>query len=100
MSKKFIKKKEDFVCERCGREVFGDGFTNHCPICLFSKHVDIFPGDRKCNCEGLMAPTRVHQDHGEYIITHRCLSCGEEKTNKKQKDDDFETLLSVVKFKK
>ena len=42
-SLKFKRKKENFVCENCGAEVKGDGFTNHCPKCLYSKHVDIFP---------------------------------------------------------
>ena len=53
--KKFIKVKEDFVCEHCGAEVKGDGYTNHCPKCLWSKHVDVHPGDRAAECGGMMA---------------------------------------------
>jgi len=55
-SLKFKKRKEDFFCENCGENVSGDGFTNHCPKCLWSKHVDVFPGDRKGSCNGLMKP--------------------------------------------
>jgi len=51
--KKFQKKKEDFKCEKCGREVIGTGYTNHCPDCLWSKHVDVNPGDRQSKCLGL-----------------------------------------------
>jgi len=88
------------MCQQCGEEVFGDGFTNHCSKCLYSKHVDIFPGDRKETCQGLMKPARVHQDHGEYILTHECLLCGKEKQNKKHKNDNFEALISVVNSNK
>ena len=53
MSATFIRKTEDFICEHCGREVRGNGYTNHCPYCLWSKHVDINPGDRAAGCGGL-----------------------------------------------
>ncbi|MST04461.1 MAG: RNHCP domain-containing protein [Candidatus Pacebacteria bacterium] len=52
----FIKVKEDFVCENCKTEVKGNGYTNHCPVCLYSKHVDVDPGDRLSKCGGLMKP--------------------------------------------
>ena len=29
MSKLFQKRKEDFICEKCGKEVVGNGYTNH-----------------------------------------------------------------------
>ena len=54
--KQFQRKKENFVCEHCGQEVIGNGYTNHCPSCLHSKHVDINPGDRAETCGGLMEP--------------------------------------------
>ncbi|WP_420871372.1 RNHCP domain-containing protein [Lysinibacillus xylanilyticus] len=34
-------------------------FRNHCPKCLFSKHVDTVPGDRASTCKGLMRPIGV-----------------------------------------
>ncbi|MEA1909889.1 MAG: RNHCP domain-containing protein, partial [Patescibacteria group bacterium] len=57
--KNFIKTTEDFTCEHCGYNVKGTGYTNHCPKCLYSKHVDDVPGDRKNKCNGLMAPIGV-----------------------------------------
>lgn len=50
--KKFQRQIEDFVCEKCGKEVKGDGYTDHCPRCLRSKHVDVNPGDRRSKCNG------------------------------------------------
>ena len=73
--KKFQKRKEDFVCEHCGAEVKGNGYTNHCPKCLWSKHVDIFPGDRLEDCGGLMEPVAVEaKKAGKYTIVHKCVS--------------------------
>ena len=38
---------EDFICENCGKDVEKSSYTarDHCPYCLYSKHVDINPGD-------------------------------------------------------
>jgi hypothetical protein len=77
--KKFQRKKEDFVCQNCGTKVKGNGYTNHCPVCLYSKHVDINPGDRLSSCHGLMAPEDFEIKNGEYVIIHRCLKCGLKK---------------------
>lgn len=95
--KNFIKNKEDFVCEQCGASVVGSGYTNHCPRCLYSKHVDIIPGDRAHACEGLMQPIQVKQKGKEYILTHKCLVCDTEKNNKLSKNDNFEAVFSVIK---
>lgn len=50
--KKFQRTTENFVCEKCGFIVEGNGYTNHCPNCIWSKHVDIHPGDRASLCGG------------------------------------------------
>lgn len=97
MSKKFIKNKEDFICQNCGAEVSGTGFTNHCYKCLWSKHVDINPGDREERCGGMMQPVSVEQKNGEYRILHRCQKCGIEKVNKVSSNDEFEEVLKVAK---
>lgn len=76
MSNKFQRKIEDFVCENCGYLVSGSGYTNHCSRCLFSKHVDIFPGDRAEACGGLMEPIGVELSKGKYVITQKCRYCG------------------------
>lgn len=95
MSKKFQRTKEDFVCAKCGSNVRGNGYTNHCPCCLWSKHVDVNPGDRKASCRGLMEPIGVESQGGEYIITHHCITCGVEKRNKAAKNDNFDVLVQL-----
>lgn len=92
MFKKFI---EDFTCEKCGNKVVGNGFTNHCPKCLWSKHVDVEPGDRASNCDGLMKPIRVEKEGEEYKITHKCIVCNHEKRNKSNVEDDFNELVNL-----
>ena len=95
-SQKFIKNREDFVCEKCGAEVAGNGYTNHCPECLWSKHVDFFPGDRAGDCGGMMEPVKVEKTGKEYVIIHKCQKCGEEKRNKAVKEDNFQMILQIA----
>ncbi|GAP40373.1 RNHCP domain-containing protein [Flexilinea flocculi] len=96
MSAVFIRKKEDFICENCGKSVKGNGYTNHCPFCLYSKHVDIHPGDRSADCGGLMKPIRIEIHKGEKIIYHQCLKCGYVKANKSAPDDDFDRIIEIM----
>ncbi len=93
--KKFQRTKENFTCEKCGFFVEGTGYTNHCPQCLWSKHVDINPGDRKEKCLGLMKPTGIQQKKENYVIQHTCVKCGLNKNNKTGKDDDFDEMLKI-----
>lgn len=97
MSLKFQRNIEDFKCENCGNEVVGNGYTNHCPKCLYSKHVDINPGDRASSCGGLMEPISIEKKNGEERIIHRCKKCGFEKANKIQKDDNFDLIVEISK---
>ena len=94
-SRKFQRTKEDFTCEQCGFFARGSGYTNHCPRCLWSKHVDVNPGDRQATCQGLMEPVGVEQKSGEFVILHRCVKCGFERKNKVSEDDDFDTLIKL-----
>ena len=91
----FIKKIENFTCEKCGHFVEGNGYTNHCPECLWSKHIDIFPGDRQEKCGGKMEPIGVEKKGKEYVILHKCLKCGIEKPNKAVKEDNFQMIIQV-----
>ncbi len=95
--KKFNRNIEDFTCENCGTTVYGNGYTNHCPNCLYSKHVDINPGDRAAECGGLMIPVNLELKNGEYIITHQCHKCGFTRKNKMAENDNFETVLRLAK---
>ena len=97
--RQFQRKKEDFICEHCGQEVKGNGYTNHCPNCLYSKHVDINPGDRAEDCGGLMTPVELEQKDGKYIIVHKCQKCGFIRRNKVCEEDNFEEVLKLAKLK-
>ena len=95
-AKKFIRKIEDFDCEHCGKHIHGNGYTNHCPECLFSKHVDINPGDRLAHCGGLMEPISVKFTEGNYSILHHCVKCNFEKMNKVLPEDNFAKVLELA----
>ncbi len=95
----FQKRKEDFNCEYCGFSVIGDGYTNHCPRCLYSKHVDIFPGDRLEQCGGMMEPISYEKENGKESLVQRCVRCGKLRKNKVQKRDSFENLLLLARKK-
>jgi len=93
----FFKKEEDFVCKVCGTKVKGTGYTNHCPNCLFSLHVDEeIPGDRASNCKGLMEPLKAEIEKGEYILTHKCQICKKVIKNKTSQEDNFEEILKLI----
>jgi rubredoxin len=94
--KKFQKLKEDFICEHCKTEVIGNGYTNHCPKCLWSKHVDIFPGDRLEDCKGLMKPLEAGKAGDDYYIIHECQKCQYKKKNKLSSEDDFDVFVGII----
>jgi hypothetical protein len=93
--KRFRRVKENFACERCGFPARGSGYTNHCPRCLWSKHVDVNPGDRRAACRGLMEPAGVELKNGRCVILHRCVACGRERRNKAAQDDSFDAILRL-----
>ncbi len=97
MSLTFKKVEENFVCEHCGERVTGNGFTNHCPRCLWSKHVDVFPGDRASKCLGKMKPIKLEQEKGCFVVTHECTQCGYMKRNKLSPEDNFDNLIQALK---
>jgi endogenous inhibitor of DNA gyrase (YacG/DUF329 family) len=99
VSKRFTRNIEDFVCEKCGEKVKGDGYTNHCPCCLYSKHVDINPGDRQSDCKGIMEPVSVESNSKGYVITFCCTKCKAVKRNKCADSDDFQKILEIVRKK-
>lgn len=93
----FIKKVENFTCQHCGAEVKGNGFTNHCPKCLWSKHVDNDPGDREAICGGMMRPYDLYYRRHEWIISHRCETCGFTRSDKIRPEDDFDQAIELEK---
>jgi hypothetical protein len=95
MEKRFQRRTEDFICENCKFSVIGNGYTNHCPQCLYSKHVDNNPGDRRAKCHGLMPPVDLERKGDRYIILHRCERCGFERKQESNAQDDFEALIAL-----
>ena len=93
--KRFTKRIENFTCAHCGAEVLGNGYTNHCPKCLWSRHVDNNPGDRQSNCGGMMRPISVEQKGGEFIITHKCEKCRKTIKQKTSENDDVDAIIAI-----
>lgn len=93
--KKFTRTVENFTCMNCGATVLGNGYTNHCPKCLWSRHVDENPGDRASKCGGMMRPISVSIEKGEYIITHKCEQCGHIRRQHAAPDDNTDTIISL-----
>jgi len=90
--------KENFNCENCDFEVVGNGFTNHCPECLCSKHVDNTPGDRvmleECGC--LMEPVDIKTKGGNFVIVHKCINCGVKSINRTSPEDDMDEIQRIM----
>ncbi len=99
--KRFIKINTGFKCEQCGFQVTphpAGSCRNHCPVCLYSKHLDgTIPGDRLNVCGGLMVPVEVVTQGDKVIIVHRCNSCGWKRKNKSAPDDNEAVLIELVK---
>lgn len=105
MSEKLFQKNDNsFVCEHCGKEVLPLGYSSrdHCPFCLWSKHLDVNPGDRANECKGPMEPIRVEPDAKKgYVIIYRCQKCGEIHRNRaaneaKVQPDDIKLLIKLT----
>ncbi|GAA1467437.1 hypothetical protein GCM10009603_55600 [Nocardiopsis exhalans] len=93
---------ESFRCAHCRLDVplraLGTAHRNHCPHCLTSLHVDgRVPGDRAADCHGRMEAASVSaRPDGEWLIIHRCLSCGELSANRVAGDDNARALVRLA----
>jgi len=101
----------DFQCAHCGHIVScahwlsGVNNRNHCPYCLWSRHLDLYAaGDRLSACKAQMGPLALTSKHsrnkyrcgrGELMLVHLCTDCGEVSLNRIAADDDAGTLLEV-----
>jgi hypothetical protein len=94
--KKFTRNIEDFKCAHCGAFVQGNGYTNHCPKCLWSMDVDINPGDRASDCGGQMRPISAAPAGDGFIITHKCEKCGKIRRNHSAQNDDTDALIVLT----
>lgn len=95
--KRFNQLDEGFICENCGKEVSPLGYTSrdHCPHCLYSKHVDINPGDRQNTCKGLLEPIQIEKYKDTYKIIYKCKKCNCIHKNIIAKDDDMFEIIKV-----
>ena len=106
------ERKEGFKCGNCKQwvpfsEFMGTEHRNHCPLCLWSKHVDLNkPGDRKAECQAGMKPIGLtfkqegvnkygKPKQGELMTIHQCAGCGKVSINRIASDDNPETILKV-----
>lgn len=91
-----------FICVHCGRAVplpegKGTRNRNHCPACLWSRHLDIKPGDRRSGCKAPMEPVAIWcRPGGEWALIHRCTVCGMLKANRIAGDDSEFALLQIA----
>ena len=93
--------QKQFICRYCGRTVSkeapGTRHRNHCPWCLCSVHLDRKAGDRSSSCNGIMEPIAVSVRRGnEWVLIHRCSSCGALKENRIAGDDNELALMSLA----
>ncbi len=99
--KKFNMINESFICENCLKKVPISDYTarDHCPFCLYSKHLDINPGDRLNTCHGLMKPIGIEKFKDTFKIIYKCSTCGEIHKNIALRDDNMDLIieLSIIK---
>ena len=102
---RFTHINEDFLCEACGRSVPArqGGCRNHCPYCLVSKHVDVYPGDRANPCTGLMDAVGYELEGKKgLVLLFRCRLCAQStRTMAAHEDlaapDDYARILALSK---
>lgn len=102
----------DFKCAHChtlissAHVLSGVNNRNHCPYCLWSRHLDLFvAGDRLSACKAPMKPVgltlkngrnKYQRDlRGELMLIHECVECRALSINRIAADDDSETIIAV-----
>ncbi len=91
-----------FRCGQCRLDVStrapGTAHRNHCPNCLWSRHLDDdHPGDRDADCGSLMEPIAITvRGDGEWVLVHRCGGCDEIHLNRTAADDNPLILLRLA----
>jgi hypothetical protein len=102
----------NFKCAHCGNQVVFDPLVsgvhnrNHCPFCLWSKHVDEkSAGDRLATCKGQMQPVgltlkrvkkKYGDPYGELMLIHACVECGKISINRIAADDNTDRILDLL----
>ena len=88
---------EEFICENCKKKVDKLNYTarDHCPNCLYSKHVDINPGDRANKCCGLLVPVGIEKYKNTYKIIYKCNRCNQFHKNIVAVDDSMDEIIKL-----
>ena len=97
--KRFNMIDESFTCENCGKTIEPLVYSarDHCPYCLFSKHVDILPGDRANECHCLLEPIKIEKFKNTYKIIYKCQKCHQTHKNIMANDDDMNIIIELSK---
>lgn len=110
----YLDINSDFRCVHCGNHVSAEVWLagvnnrNHCPYCLWSRHMDLFKaGDRLSACKSPMRPVGLTFKHrrkkyasaanGELMIIHQCVECESLSINRVAADDFPDSLLEVFR---
>ncbi|HET7580491.1 MAG TPA: RNHCP domain-containing protein [Bacillales bacterium] len=102
MSKK-TRENAGFTCGHCHQIILpltNGSYRNHCPFCLYSKHVDLQPGDRLNDCKGMMEPFGIKYKSGKgFQIMHKCIECKTVTVNiiamNTVQPDNFEKMIQL-----
>lgn len=106
--------EDDFTCRECEAHVYSHPMVsgvqnrNHCPYCLWSRHVDLWKaGDRLSACKAGMEPIGLtvkmrpnkygSWNCGELMVIHRCEACGKLSINRIAADDLSDNLMNVFR---
>lgn len=104
--------EKGFTCQHCGAYVYtlpetaGVQNRNHCPFCLWSRHLDYQKaGDRMSACKAVMQPIGLtikpaHNKYaccqlGELMLIHRCSDCGKLSINRLAADDQSDKIAHI-----
>jgi hypothetical protein len=95
-------RERSFRCRNCALQVSldapGTAHRNHCPNCLWSRHLDDdAPGDRAADCGAVMEPVAISvRGDGEWVLVHRCTWCDEVHLNRTAGDDNPIMLMQLA----
>ena len=112
MNIKEEEKNKGFICINCKKWVPVSKYDqtvnrNHCPHCLWSKHVDSeVAGDRMSFCNSGMKPIGLTSKtpridkwgmsvKGEIMLIHECIKCGKISINRIHAQDNVGEIMNV-----
>jgi hypothetical protein len=90
----------------CDPALAGVQNRNHCPYCLWSRHLDWrVAGDRLAGCRATMQPIGLTikrsrnkyagERDGELMLIHRCMICAKVAINRIAADDSDAAIMQI-----